>query len=647
MTMTESGFRDEIWEGHGFTGCGKTLIPAGFGKGTTSVVPLSRLKCVRALAPEVCFLRCGFSRSLFSRAADSRKKSGLQPLRAAFCSSAMDFETGSSAAATATRCRPSISDLLLALILLLPLAALSAAQTAKPEPPPTGPYRIAGTVVSSKGGSPLARARVQIIDALNPQSLRSVVTSSDGRFEFPVIAGKFALQGAKRGYIASSYNQHEQFSTAIVTGAGLDTEHLVLRLPPAAVLAGKVLDETGEPVRDALITIYREDHLSGAGRIRRISAAATDDQGAYEVTPIEEGTYFVSVRATPWYAVHPVTGHGPSSVDRSLDVAYPITYYGDTTQADDATPIPVRGGDHLEADIHLTPAPSLHLVFHAGEDAKRGVQAPLLLAPTFDGAEQIHAQGFQMISPGVYEVNGIAAGKYFVRVLDPTGGFKESVEMDLSNGQELDSSSARSVSKIKAVVQVRGAANLPDDLHIALRNRKGRLVAWQLVSPKGEVEFQDATPGTYEVLAGTSTKAYSVVGIASGDRETRGHTLNVPAGAALTVSLSLAEGKVNVEGFAKRAGKPGSGAMIVLVPKNPEANRELFRRDQSDLDGSFTLHNVIPGTYTLIAIDDGWNLDWAKPAVVAPYLKHGQPIKVEDQTRGPLHVPDAVEVQKK
>jgi hypothetical protein len=537
--------------------------------------------------------------------------------------------------------------MLIGLLQLLLLPAISAARTAKPEPPPPGPYRIAGVVVSSKGGNPLARARVQIIDALNPQSLRSVVTSSDGHFEFPVIAGKFALQGEKRGYIASSYNQHDQFSTAIVTGAGLDTEHLILRLPPVAVLAGRVLDETGEPVRDASITVYREDHFSGTGRIRRVNAAATDDQGAYEVTSLDEGTYFVSVRATPWYAVHPVTGRGPSSVDRSLDVAYPITYYGDTTEADDATPIPVRGGDHLEADIHLTPAPSLHLVFHAGGDTKRGVQPPLLQAPVFDGAEHIQTQGFQMISPGVYEVSGIVAGKYLVRMPDLSDGFKEHVEMDLSSGQELDSFSARSVSKIKAAVQVRGAANLPDDLHIALRNRKGRFVAWQLVSPKGEVEFQDATPGAYEVLAGTSTKAYSVVGIASGDRETRGHTLNVPAGAALTVSLALAEGKVNVEGFAKRAGKPGSGAMIVLVPKNPDANRDLFRRDQSDLDGSFTLHNVIPGAYTLIAIEDGWDLDWAKPAVVAPYLKHGQPIKVEDQTRGPLHVPDAVEVQKK
>ena len=544
--------------------------------------------------------------------------------------------------------RRSFSAVLLGLLLLfLHLPAISAAQAAKTEPLAIGPYRIAGTVVSSKGGSVLARVRVQIMDARNPQSQRSLVTANDGRFEFRVIAGKFTLQGAKRGYITSSYNQHEQFSTAIVTGAGLDTEHLVLRLPPVAVLAGTVLDEAQEPVREASVRIYREDRGSGVSRILPVSNVTTDDQGAYEATPLDEGTYFVSVHASPWYAVHPVTGHEPSSVDRSLDVAYPVTYYGDTTEADEATPIPLRGGDHLEADIHLAPAPSLHLIFHTREDAEHGVQPPLLQAPAFDGVEQIPAQGAQMISPGVYEVSGIPAGKYFVRMPDSSGQFKEPAEMDLSNGQELDSSSARSVSKIKAAVHVRGAANLPEELHVALRNGKGRFLAWELVNPKGEVEFQDAAPGTYEVLAGTSTKAYSVVGIASGDSETRGHTLTVPEDASLTVSLTLVEGKVNVEGAAKRAGKPASGAMIVLVPKDPEANHELFRRDQSDFDGSFTLHSVVPGSYTLIAIDDGWDLDWAKPAALAPYLKHGQPIKVEDQTRGALHVPDSVEVQKK
>ena len=550
-------------------------------------------------------------------------------------------------AATSGRC--SLSAILLALLLMfVRLPAISAAQAAKTktEPPATGPYRIAGKVVSSKGGSVLGRVRVQIMDASNLQSVRSLVTSNEGRFEFSVKAGKFALQGAKRGFITSSYNQHEQFSTAIVTGADFDTEDLVLRLPPVAVLAGTVLDEAQEPVREASVRIYREDRGSGVSRILPVTTVTTDDQGAYEATPLDEGTYFVSVRATPWYATHPVTGRDRAAVDPSLDVAYPVTYYGDTTEADEATPIPLRGGDHLEADIRLAPAPALHLILHTEENAQ-AVQAPMLQVPAFDGVEQIQTQGAQMISPGVFEVNGIAAGKYLVRMPDSSLGFKAATEMDLSTGQELDSTSARSPTNIKAVVHVRGAANLPEELHVALRNGKGRFVAWELVNPKGEVEFQDATPGTYEVLAGTSTKAYAVVGIASGDSETHGHTLNVPEDASFTVSLSLVEGKVNVEGFAKRAGKPASGAMIVLVPKDPDANHELFRRDQSDLDGSFTLHSVVPGSYTLIAIDDGWDLDWAKPAALAPYLKHGQPIKVEDQTRSSLHVSDAVEVQKK
>jgi hypothetical protein len=106
-------------------------------------------------------------------------------------------------------------------------------------------------------------------------------------------------------------------------------------------------------------------------------------------------------------------------------------------------------------------------------------------------------------------------------------------------------------------------------------------------------------------------------------------------------------GSVTVEGFAKRAGKGTSGAMIVMVPKNPEANHDRFRRDQSDLDGSFSLPNVIPGSYTIIAIEDGWDLDWSEAGVLAPYLKHGQTIEVGDRSPTTMRLANAVEVQAK
>ena len=515
---------------------------------------------------------------------------------------------------------------------------------------PSGPYRIAGTVVNAKSGSPLARSRVTIISAKNRQSVQSVITSDDGRFEFHVPAGKYSLGGAKRGFIAASYNQHDQLSSAIITGADLDTENLVLRLAPNAVLTGKVLDEFGDPVRHAQIMVYRESHSQGVSRFSPSGSASTDDQGHYEVTPLDEGTYFISAKASPWYAVHPTSnGAGaaePSQVDSSLDVAYAITYYGDATEAEDAAPIPVRGGDRLEADIHLNPVPSLHLIVHVPEGGANGKTLPILQKPAFDGLEQVQSSNIQNVAPGVYELTGVAAGRYTVRMPDSNGLMRGSTDVDLNSGGELDVSSGSSTSKIKAMAKIEGATSLPSQLQIELRNSKGRVNAAE-VDAKGEANFSDVIPGKYEFAARSSMQSYSVVGIAPDAGTISGRSLNVPPGASLTIALSLLGGSVTVEGFAKRAGKGVPGAMIVLVPKNPEANRDRLRRDESDSDGSFSLPNVIPGSYTIIAIENGWDLDWGEPAVLAGYLKNGQTFDVGDRSQTPMHLADAVEVQAK
>jgi len=512
---------------------------------------------------------------------------------------------------------------------------------------PTGPWRIAGTVVNAKGGGSLTRARVTIMDAKIRQNVQSVVTSDDGRFEFHVPAGKFALQGAKRGFITAAYNQHDQFSTAIVTGAGIDTENLTLRISPNAVLTGKVIDEFGEPVRNAQVMVYRENRFSGVSQISRWRGAVTDDQGKYEVTPLDEGTYFVSAKATPWYAVHPISGlagtaNAPVQVNSALDVAYPITYYGDTSTADEAAPIPVRGGDRLEADIHLNPVPALHLLFHTGENGGP-VAFPQLQRPSFDGAEEVDSSNIQNISAGVYELTGIAAGQYMIRMPDSTGQLKAPTATNLTSSQELDNSSGNSTSKVKVRVEVAGQAAIPQQMGIWLRSEKGKVTGSE-VDAKGEADFSDVIPGKYDVLASSQNEAYSVARIAWDGGETSGRTLDVSPGASLSVSLTLTGGSATVDGFAKRNGKGVAGAMVVLIPKNPEANHDLFRRDQTDLDGSFTLSNVSPGSYTVIAIEDGWDLDWAKPAVLARYGRSRQNLVVGPHEKGTVHLSSPVNV---
>jgi 5-hydroxyisourate hydrolase-like protein (transthyretin family) len=534
------------------------------------------------------------------------------------------------------------------------LAGIAEAQTANSQTTqiPHGPYRIAGIVINAKGGSPLAQSRVTIADAKNQQSVQSVITNDDGRFEFRVPAGKYSLGGAKRGFIAAGYNQHELFSTAIVTGADLDTENITLRLAPNAVLTGKVLDEFGEPVRHAQVQVYRETHFQGVSRILPGRAATTDDQGHYEVTPLAEGTFFVSAQASPWYAIHPAMNaeggtKAPSQVDSSLDVAYPITYYGDSTEADDATPIPVRRGDRLEADIHLNPVPALHLVIHVPEGEKGGAVFPILQKPVFEGVQRLDQGNIQYIAPGLYEMTGVAPGRYTVRAPDSNGQMqKEAAEINLSDSGELHVSAGSPTSKIKATVQIEGASSVPPELEIGLRNSKGKEETTQ-VDSKGEANFSEVIDGKYDVVAFSSTQRYSVVRITSDTGSVSGHALNVLPDASFTIAVSLVAGSVTIEGFAKQSGKAAAGAMIVLVPKNPGANRDRFRRDQSDLDGSFALPGVIPGSYTIIAIENGWDLDWAEPAVVGRYLKHGQKIEIRGRSQTTVHLQEVVEVQAK
>lgn len=517
-----------------------------------------------------------------------------------------------------------------------------------------GHFRIAGIIVSAPEGHPLSRARVSLQDVRNRQNQIFMITGDDGHFEFRNLpAGKYALNGAKRGYISAAYEQHEQFSTAIVTGAGVDTENLVLRLVRTAVLTGHVFDESGEPVRAATVTLWRDDHSAGVSRTVSYRSDQSDDLGSFEFAPLDAGTYFVSATAKPWYAVHPpsVRQTGATdvstSVDRSLDVVYLPTYYAGATEVEDASPILIRGGDRLDFDLRLTPVPALHVTLHmTPPEDRQSFEMPTLFKRDFEGSQEAIRPVAPMTAPWVFEVIA-APGKYELRLPRRNNQYGQISEVEISrDNQELDASAGEAVSSITAKVELIGATAPPPQMAFALRNAQHRVVAWGPMTPTREVTFADLVPGNYEVLAGAASRAYSVVSMVVNGSPVSGRSLTVPAGAALALSFRVVGGAADVNGLAQRAGKGAAGAMIVLVPKNPEANRELFRRDQSDLDGTFTFRSVIPGAYTAIAIENGWDLDWSKPAVIAQYAAHGEKIVVGG-SQGAIQLPSPLEIQPK
>ena len=523
-----------------------------------------------------------------------------------------------------------------------------AGQTAPASPlPAAGSFRVAGTIVSKTDAHPLGRARVTLRDAKKAEQFESIITAEDGKFSFEdVPAGKYSLTGAKRGFVTASYDQHDQFSTAIVTGTGIDTEALVLKIAPDAVIAGKVLDEAGEPVRHATVTLYYDDHQEGVDQIQPRNVAQTDDLGAYDLPSLVPGTYFLSVSATPWYAVHPPEDlQGAKSeiaVDRSLDVAYPLTYYTDATNSDDAVAIPLQGGERLQVDMHLNPVPALHLLVHVPGDHKRGFMYPQLEQPAFDGSSFIQPNVGRMVSPGVFEVTGIPAGHYNLRIRG-LGVHMNGVDLN-KDGEQVDATATEPTASLKLSVHTSGQTSVPKGLTVALRSKGRSFAGFHRLDEKGEAEIDDIPAGNYEVVVFGSRKQYAVARILAEGAGVSGHRLTLAAGAAASASLRLVAGSAEVEGVVMKSGRGFAGAMVVLVPKDPEGNRDLFRRDQSDLDGTFSLHNVVPGTYFLLAIENGWELDWSKPGVIAAYSKHGRAVVVSDAGTQ-LNLPEPIQVQ--
>jgi len=160
----------------------------------------------------------------------------------------------------------------------------------------------------------------------------------------------------------------------------------------------------------------------------------------------------------------------------------------------------------------------------------------------------------------------------------------------------------------------------------------------------GAFTLQSVPPGLWQLSAEGAGSQFSIASITEGSRTRAGGLISV-GDRPLSLIVSVAQGATRVEGFARRDGKGVAGVMVVLVPKDLSALSALVRRDQSDSDGSFGLRDVVPGQYTAVAIDDGWQLDWAEPAVIARYLPGGVAVTVTDNPEKLLTVTQPVPVQ--
>jgi hypothetical protein len=234
------------------------------------------------------------------------------------------------------------------------------------------------------------------------------------------------------------------------------------------------------------------------------------------------------------------------------------------------------------------------------------------------------------VGPGVLEMVGVAPGRYIGQINSFSGGRMQALqerEINLSPNGEVETPVSTAFTPVKATIVFEPPAAAGQAV-VQLRERKLIRYLNERISAKNEAEFKAVPPGSYEISLQNGGDAYIKSMTVTGAKLT-GRTLEVKGATPVSLALTVAQGGGDVAGVALREGKFVAGVMVLLVPADATNNQILFRRDQTDSDGSFHLGNVVPGRYTLLAIADGWELEWTNPAVLRKFMAQGEAVAVE------------------
>ncbi|MBA3914832.1 MAG: carboxypeptidase regulatory-like domain-containing protein, partial [Acidobacteriales bacterium] len=506
----------------------------------------------------------------------------------------------------------------------LALAIFVASASAYPATAPAGDgLRISGVVINAVSGDPVSGAEVAIGFSQKQDVVASVSTASDGSFEFRGLqAGKYWLVAQGKSFSRQGYQQHDSYFTGVAVGKGLESTDLAFRVTPDASIGGTISDDANDPVADARVLLFHTGVDEGKRSTTLRGQTTTDDDGKYRFSHLEPGTYLIAVSGRPWYAqyVNLAPAKGENRDQRSpLDVAFPVTYFSGTTDGDQASPIQVRGGEKATADLQLTPVPGVHVIVNGADDSKSGISISMVQQIMGTSVPPVGSQ-VTALPNGQYEVAGIAPGQYTAVVQTyGKGQANHQRQIDLAQDAEINTEDISAGAQISGTVTLDGAPAATGGV-VRLMNHDSGDTLQAVIDSKGHftVNEEMIAAGHYDVaifnVPDTAVKGM----LATGARIT-GLSVEVARGATVQLSLALIRGLGQVDGVVMRQGKPVAGAMVVLVPQDMDNNIGLLRRDQSDSDGTFTLRNVVPGEYNVLALESGWDMEWRSPGVLSPF----------------------------
>ncbi len=508
--------------------------------------------------------------------------------------------------------------------------------------------RVSGMVVKLADGVPLKGATVRLENGEDHEHTIATKTTGDGRFELRnVPAGRYKLVVSRSGYVETEYGQKKPSDpgAAFTLSPGQTKTDLIFKLIPAAVIAGRVFNEDGEPVPNASVIAAREAYQEGRKTMTQFKQVTTDDLGAFRLFGLPPGRYFVS--AMEWQSGNVVGDKefSGSSGQTASEQGYAKTYYPGTSDIARASAINVKEGDEVPG----TDIPLKQVMVHRirGRVLNQMTQKPgqttevLLIARAKKQDWDFGGQTEVKKADGSFEVSNVVPGPYTLIAIwyDQSEGKVHFGAQRIDVG-ESDVEGVSVVVGAGVTIQGRvvwdGHPSLERNeltIHAALVDTEVLPGGSAQVEANQQFTLKDLIDGDARVQVLGASKDCYVKQITFGQIFVKDDVISVSKGTNPALEITVSSRGARVQGaVVDKDGLPAAGVWVVAVPDIARrTTQRLFKSQTTDQYGKFDLHGLAPGTYKLFAWDGAESNAWEDEDFLKPFEDQGTKIEVRDE----------------
>lgn len=502
------------------------------------------------------------------------------------------------------------------------------------------PASLEGSVTHAASQTAIRKAKVTLA-LIGSDQTQSAETGDDGKFILKdVKPGRYRLTAEKTGYETTAYGAREpgraQGQTLRVD-AGASVTGLAIALPKQGVIAGKVVDNDGEPVAKALVVAM--NNVYAAGRRIRLPAGTlpvmSNDLGEYRIAQLPPGKFIVC--AVLFSSLQPQLDQ--KDVKTGVEEALTNTCFPSVANMSEASPIEIKDSTEVPGiDIRMN---KVKTVTFQGEiqGVPPGTSSVtfLSLVPKDAGpmGRVVGPRALLQGADGKFTFKNVPPGSYILQTL-PTGlgnipyVVKSSIEI---GEQALETVNVQAATPF----EVKGHMNAEPSPDLKLSSVKiiatpsDDIVATFAMSSSadnGDFVLGNLVPGRYRLTFTGLPPTHYVKEIRLGEKTLESDEADI-TNAATPVTVSVAASSADVAGIVKNdKGEPVPSVAVGLVPVPRRAFRSKATR--TDQNGLFKLPSVAPGEYVVLSVDPLENGALEDEEFLKPLLSHATKVTVRE-----------------